>query len=79
MRSGLASRVPPTRLSGRPQDPDVRFSAPMAAAAETRSAPTGIHSGRRVRGGRHGRRVCGGLAVAARGYPFSRGAAGQSV
>ena len=49
MRSGLASRVAPMQVSGRPQDPDVRFSAPTAAATEMRSAPTGGHPGRRVR------------------------------
>ena len=36
-------------VCGRPQDPDVRFCAPMAAAAEARSVPTGVHPGRRVR------------------------------
>ena len=49
MRRGLASEIFPMRLSGRPQDPDVRFCAPMAASAEARSAPAGGHPGRRVR------------------------------
>ena len=49
MRSGLASGVCPRRVSCRPQDPDVRFCAPVAAGAKARSAPTGGHPGRRVR------------------------------
>ena len=73
MRRGLASEIFPMRLSGRPQDPDVRFCAPMAASAEARSAPSGVHPCRRVRRRgtwteslRRGR-------AADKGFPLSRG------
>ena len=61
------------RLCSGPQDPDVRFCAPMAASAEARSAPSGVHPGRWVRRRgtwteslRRGR-------AADKGFPFSRG------
>jgi hypothetical protein len=67
------------RVCGRPQDPDVRFCAPTATSAEARSAPTGVHPGRRVRRrrtwGESLRRPC----LSGKGFPFSRGAAARRV
>lgn len=49
MRSELASGFSLVQVPNRPQDPDVRFFAWMAAAAETRPAPGVACPNRKVR------------------------------